>query len=210
MLHLKIVLLTFALFVLVSEGQSQVSATDSVPGSASSTGNTDHNLLPLHKLNVNFQLGTQFMTTSGYGSGFSTFFSPSLSYPVSKRFLLRGGISIVNISLNGFKPYYSFPEERSFSGNITQAMLWFSGQYQLNERLTLTGTAYKTLDLMNERAWNSPFYKNNPQGIHLNIGYRINDYMHIDAGFGYSKGYNPYNVYDPFDTSPFGHGILGR
>jgi len=216
MLYRMTVLFFLSLLFLVPECFSQISATDSVPESLQSVVNTDRNTLPLHKLNVGIQLGTQFMTTSGYGSGYSTFLSPTLTYPVSKRFLVSGGISIVNTSLNGYRPYYSFPEQRSYSGNITQGTLWISGQYQVNNHLSITGTAYKTFDLTNDKPGNSPWYKNNPQGAYLNFGYRINDYLHIDAGFGYSKGYNPYNPYDPFNSfntfepSPFGFGMHGR
>ncbi|MCX6243161.1 MAG: hypothetical protein NTU98_00520 [Bacteroidetes bacterium] len=209
MLHRKIILSFLALLFIVAEGYSQVSAIDSVPRPVTSSGNMNPSALPLHKLHVGVQLGSQFMTTSGYGSGLSTYVSPTLTYPVSKKFILRGGLSVINTSMYGVKPFYSTVEQASYSGNFTQAMLWVSGQYQLNNHLTITGTAYKTFDIMNYKPGNSPYYLNNPQGAYLNIGYRINDYLHIDATFGYSKGNNPYGPYnscDPFDRSPFGYG----
>jgi hypothetical protein len=185
-----IVLLVFFSF-LIMEVNAQVSQIDSIPSAREDVH--PYSPLPLHKLHVGIQAGTEFMTTSGYGSGFSTFLSPTLTYPVSKRFLVSGGISIVNTSFYGYKPYYSFPGENSYSGNITQAMLWVSGQYLLSDRLTITGTAYKTIDILGEKPGNSSFYKTNPQGAYLNFGYKINDHMHIDAGFGYSQGSNGYN-----------------
>ncbi len=187
----KIVILLVSFCFLFAEGNAQLSRIDSLPVAASDAHR--YIALPLHQLHVGIQAGTEFMTTSGSGSGFSTFLSPTLTYPVSKKFIVSGGISIVNTSLNGFKPYYSFPEEKSYSGNITQAMLWVSGQYLLNDRITITGTAYKTLDIFGEKPGNSSFYRNNPQGAYLNIGYKINDNMHIEAGFGYSKGSNRYS-----------------
>lgn len=217
MTRLEIILiLTFVSF-LFTKGNAQSSRIDTLPASSvspSSTINSSHIAsLPLHKLHVGVQVGTEFMTTSGYGSGLSTFLSPTLTYPVSKRFVLSGGISVVNTTLYGVKPYYSLGGENptpGFSGNITQTTLWVSGQYLLSDRITLTGTAYKTMDVLGDAPKYTPFYKNNPQGAYLNVGYKINDFMHIEAGFGYSKGNygsafgNPYGSgfgssnFDPF------------
>ena len=196
MIRGKIVILLVSFPFLFVEGNAQLSRIDSIP---SAPGDAHHyTSLPLHKLHVGIQAGTEFMTTSGYGSGFSTFLSPTLTYPVSKKFMASGGFSIINTSLYGFKPYYSFPEERSYSGNITQAMLWVSGQYLLSDRVTITGTAYKTIDIFGEKLRNSSFYKNNPQGVYLNIGYKISDNMHIEAGFGYSRGSKGYSFGYPY------------
>jgi hypothetical protein len=177
--------------ILVAEGNAQPARTDSILLPAGDA--RGYNPLPLHKLNVGIQAGTQFTATSGYGSGFSTFLSPTLTYPVSKRFLVSGGFSVVNTSLYGYKPYFSFSEGPSYSGNFTQATVWVSGQYLLSDRLTIAGTAYKTFDIFGEKPGNSVFYKTNPQGAYFNVGYKINDFMHIEAGFGYSQGYNGYS-----------------
>jgi hypothetical protein len=140
------------------------------------------------------------MSTSGYGSGLSTFLSPTLTYPVSKRFIVSGGISFVNTSLYGYKPCFFSSEEKSYTGNITQAMLWVSGQYLLGDRITITGTAYKTIDIFGEKPGNSSFFKNDPQGGYLNVGYKVSNNMHIEAGFGYSRGSNGYSFGNPFNT----------
>lgn len=176
-------------FVFCGQAFAQQAANDSLPASAgaSHTGT----VLPLHKLHVGVQAGTEFMATSGYGSGFSTFLSPTLTYPVSTRFLVSGGISVVNTSLNGYRPWYS-PETNSFSGNITQTTLWVSGQYLLNDRLTLTGTAWKTIDFTGNHSGNYPVYKTNPEGAFFKVGYKVTDNFHIEAGFGYSQGSHGY------------------
>ena len=209
MIRLEHVLLIAFISIFSLAGNAQVSSTDTIPTSA--TTHTNY-VLPLHQLHVGVQVGTQFTTTSGYGSGLSTFLSPTLTYPVSRRFSVSGGISIVNTSLYGVKPWYSYPEQKSvpgYSGNFTQATLWVSGQYMLSDRLTLTGTAYKTIDVLGDKPGYYPFYNNNPQGAYLNVGYKIGNNMHIEAGFGYSKGsygynYDPYNpVFGTSNNNPF-------
>jgi hypothetical protein len=189
MLRNQFTLLLFILFGFLQVSSAQVSPADSLPQSASTWGYTH---LPLHKLHIGIRAGTEFMTTSGYGSGFSTFLSPTLTYPVSTKFQLSGGISIVNTSYYGLKSYYSTSEGNSYSGDITQAMLWVSGQYLLGNRITITGTAYKTFDILGAKP-GSYFYKNNPQGAWLNVGYKISDHMQIEAGFGYSQGSRGYS-----------------
>ena len=198
MMRWKIVifLVPFALFF--KEGNAQFSHIDSIPSASGSIQR--YTPLPLHHLHIGVQAGTEFTSTSGYGSGFSTFLSPTLTYPVSKKFIISGGISVINTTLYGYKPWYSFPEGGSYTGNITQAMLWVSGQYLLGDRITITGTAYKTIDIFGDKPGNSSFYKNNPQGGYLNIGYKISDNMHIEAGFGYSRGSNGYSFGNPFNT----------
>jgi hypothetical protein len=193
-------------FLLALWSQAQTPLTDTLPASGNTHAST---ALPLHKLHIGVQAGTEFMSSSGYGSGLSTWVSPTLTYPVSKRFSVSGGIAIVNTSYYGLKPWYSTPETNSFTGNVTSARLWVSGQYFLSDRITISGTAYKTIDILSSNPINN-FYKNNPQGAFMKVGYKINDYMQIEAGFGYSQGYNgssygsPYNHgfgfsgYDPF------------
>jgi hypothetical protein len=206
MIRREVIFIMVLVSFLFTEGNAQSSHIDTLPASSvspSSTVTSYHIVsLPLHKLHVGVQVGTEFMTTSGYGSGLSTFLSPTLTYPVSKRFVLTGGISVVNTTLYGVKPYYSLTGENAapgFSGNITQTTLWVSGQYLLSDRITLTGTAYKTIDVWRDTPKYNPFYKNNPEGAYLNVGYKINDFMHIEAGFGYSKGYYGSSFGNPYD-----------
>jgi len=204
-LKIVILLISFSLFYI--DGKAQFSRIDS--SISTNPHNYGYGILPLHQLHVGVQVGSQFTTTSGYGSAFSTFLSPTLTYKVSKRFLLSGGISVVNTSLYGVKPFYSYPSEApipGFSGNITQTTLWVSGQYLLSDRITLTGTAYKTVDALGNNPVNSPYYNNNPQGASLRVGYKINDFMHIEAGFGYSRGFNDYSYGNPYGD-PFGQGF---
>ena len=207
MIRLKICIVILSVLFCYEEGQAQPTHIDSLPQAAGQT--RMYTPLPLHQLHVGVQVGTEFMTTSGYGSGLSTFLSPTLTYPVSKKFQLSGGLSIVNTSFYGLKPYFN-PEGNSstgYSGNLTQAMLWVSGRYLVGDRITITGTAYKTVDVLGNNPANTQLYKYNPQGAFLNVGYKINDYMHIEAGFGYSKGSNGYSYGYPsrygFGSSDF-------
>jgi len=190
------------LSVLSFCGISQTTMPDSLPASATQSLKTD-NKLQLHKMDYHIQVGSQF-STSSFGSGFSTFITPTVSYGLSKRFSISGGVSIVNTTLSGkyYNPY-STEQPSSFNGNFTTATVFVSGQYLLNDRITITGSAYKQFDVMG----NVPGYygsgNNGAQGAYLNVNYKIANNVHLEAGFGYSRGYNSSNPYSMFGNDPF-------
>lgn len=155
------------------------------------------------RFNYNVSLGSEFATFSGSGSGFSNWITPGLSYDVNKRLRLGGGISVVNTSYFDYRPWYSGESVNPYNGNIAQATVFINGQYLVNDRLTIFGSAYKTIPLTKEPLPYNPFnpiYSNNRQGIDFNIGYKVGKNMYIQAGFRYSDGQSPYN------SSPYGIG----
>ncbi len=152
------------------------------------------------KPDYGLSLGTSF-TTSGYGSGIISYVSPHLGYSISPRFKINTGISIMNTNLIGYKPFYN--TEQKFNGNFTSALVYLNGQYLVNKKLTLNGTVYKQFSLLNDPA--NPYSNTgNFEGFNVGFSYKPAENFQIDAGFGYSNGYNPYQQ-DIFRTNPFGH-----
>src|SRR5208337_2918167 len=98
MIRWKIAFLLIFFSFLFSVVNAQSQSIDTLPLSASAHS---YNVLPLHQLHVGVQVGTQFPATSGYGSDLSTFLSPTFTYPVSNRFRISGGVSVVNTTLYG-------------------------------------------------------------------------------------------------------------
>ena len=144
-----------------------------------------------------------FSTTMGYGSGISTYVSPEVGYSLTSRFRINAGISIINTNFFGIAPYYSLTSEKKFNGNFTSALVYVNGQYRLNDRLTLNGSAYKQFNLFDDPP-GTPYGKSNDsQGFSMGIDYKAAENFHIQAGFGYSKGNHPY-YQDPFGTPVFG------
>ena len=156
-----------------------------------------------NKPDYQLQLGSMFSTTNGYGSGLSTYVAPSLGYDISKRFRINTGISIINTSLFGVTPYYSWGNEQKASGNFTSALVFLNGQYKLNERFTLNGTAYKQFNLFSDPAVTPYSRMNDFQGFNMQVDYKATEHFHIQAGFGYSSGYLP--SYHNMFGSPFGY-----
>ena len=191
-------------------GFAQTASIDTIRSATSPVINMQNHFIP-KKTDYGIQVGTQF-SASSYGTGFSTFISPHLTYRLSKRFSLSGGVSIVNTSLNGLSCTPSSPDEYTVNGNFTSALVFLSGHYLLNDRLTISGTAYKQFNLFGNIPGYKGFGSNDAQGVYMNIRYKILENVHLEAGFSYSKGYNPYNSFsnDPFTNSfcdPFYHPI---
>ena len=149
------------------------------------------------KPDYKLQMGTMFTSSNGYGSGLSTYISPELGYSVSSRFRITAGISVISTSLFGIVPYYSWNNETKVDGNFVTAMVYLNGRYKLTERLSLNGAAYKQFNLFSDPAVTPYSSQNNIQGFNMAVDYKAAENFHIQAGFGYSKGYSPfYN--DPF------------
>jgi hypothetical protein len=144
------------------------------------------------KATYGLQVGSMFSTAGGYGSSFSTFISPHMAYSLSSRFSLEAGISIITTNFTNARPYYSFPSETGFNGNLTSAILYLSGNYRLNDRLMLSGSVFKEIGISGYSKNTDPFSNQPAQGIYMNADYKVTDHFHIQAGFGYSKGLDPY------------------
>ena len=185
-------------FCLVIPVFSQVMRTDTM------FGNGQHLFQP-KKFNYNLTLGSEFSSFSGFGSALNTYVAPRVSYNVNKRLSIGGGISVIQTNYFNVKSYSRDGQPFSTSGNFTSGMIFVNGQYLVNDRLTISGSAYKQFPISKDPLPYNPF---NPvssrgaQGIDLNVGYRIGNNMYIQAGFRYSDGQNPYYA-DPFNRSPF-------
>jgi hypothetical protein len=186
-------------------GMSQNAGPDTLP--ASSTVTPSARLIPAsqNKLHVNFMVGSEFWSAPGYGSGLGTMFMTGITYPVGKRFNVGGGIGVISTTPIGVKhttgEYFGNP-------NSTNALVYVTGQYLLSQRVTVSGTLFKEFSIFNNSPEDQRFQKNLPQGGYMKVSYKINDFMQIEAGIGYSRGYyNPYNTSfmgsSMFDNSPF-------
>jgi hypothetical protein len=141
--------------------------------------------------------GTEFWTAPGYGSGMGTLFMAGITYPVGKRFSLGGGIGVLNTTPMGV---HNTSAEVFGNPNFTNSLIYVTGQYLLSQKITLSGTVFKEFNVFNNSPGYQGFQKNTPQGAYMKVDYKINDFMHIEAGFGYSRGISPY--YNSYLGSP--------
>ncbi|TSA27752.1 MAG: hypothetical protein D4R67_05560 [Bacteroidetes bacterium] len=192
---------------------------DTLPASAAQHETGDLSL-PSKRMQTYVTIGTQFSNSAWLGSGLTTFIAPSVSYQVSPRFSIKGGLTLSNTTLFNYRPWYSLESGQTSDVNFTRALVYLEGSYRINDRLTLSGAGFKEFTVQDNSTFYNPCTRNSPQGIYLNADYRIADGVHIQAGFTYTRGYNPYYnspfpnpspFYGPsplYDPSPFSGGAF--
>lgn len=158
------------------------------------------------KPDVRVSMGTSF---SSFGPGFNsfgTYIAPEISMPVSNKFSVQVGLGYSSM-------FFSAPGEAMFSQNNSQyGSIYVSGTYQVNEKLTIRGTGYKTF-LLNPNNFNETgnanFYDFSNQGVRLDMDYKVSDEFRIGISFEYREqnypNFYPYspNGMDGFGGSPF-------
>jgi hypothetical protein len=195
-----------AIFVFFLTAQLFCQVVQQNPGSA----DNDFFLQP-KKFNYHVTLGSQFTSVSGYGSGLNTYITPSFTYNLNKRFTIGGGVSIIQTNYFKSRSYFQNEQTAGSNGNFTSAMIFIDGQYIVNKRLTLSGSAFKQFPIsQNPLPYNpfNPVSSKGAQGINFNVGYQLGEHVFIQAGFRYSEGINPY-YNDPFSRNLFMNNTFG-
>jgi len=154
------------------------------------------------KPDVRLSLGTSFSTFYPGMSGFSTWVAPEISMPISKKWTLAAGIAYSNFITN------STPEIAGY-GNAVQnyGSVYVKGRYQVNNKLSITGIAYKTFNLSPQK----PQDKVNPRAIDfsnsgalISVDYKVSEHFRINAAFSVEQRH--YNPFDPYGYSYPGYG----
>lgn len=158
------------------------------------------------KLKLKIELGTFFGTSFGGGNYMGTYVAPHVSYPLSKKFSLNAGARITSTfgssaNENEFYSPYAYG-----AGNMTRSFIYVEGVYQVNDRLTVSGAAYKEFNLFNPPS--SPLddkYNFDSKGFIMGVDYRIGKNVFIHGSIEVSDGPG-YNRMSPFSSPGRGFG----
>jgi hypothetical protein len=167
----------------------------------------------LFKPNVSVSLGSSFST---FGSGYNTFgtyIAPEISMPVSKKFSVSFGMGYSNM-------FFNAPAESGIQGyNSSYGNLFVSGTYQVNEKLIVRGTAYKTFMLSPPttlKPINPQMIDFSSQGVRFDAEYKVSNHFKVGVSIEYREQNYP-SFYDfnsnglnNFGGSPFGNPSFGR
>lgn len=155
------------------------------------------------KMDVGVQLGTSFSTDFNSGHAFSTYIAPEIRYKLSDRFRIRAGVRVSNTEYGNTMVYSPYGFNR-YSGNITQGMLYVSGDYLIHPKVILSGTAYKEFSIDHGGPDNafSPGYDG--KGVIMNLRFMPNEHTTIEVGAEFYNGNNPWRggTYNPYNR-PF-------
>jgi len=154
------------------------------------------------KPDVRLSLGSSFYSFYPGINGFSTWVAPEISMPINKKWTVAAGIAYTSFLTTGS------PETAGF-GNTAQnyGSVYVKGRYQVNDKLAITGVAYKTFNLSPQR----PGDKVNPRAIDfsnsgamINLDYKVSNHFRINATFSMEQRH-----YNPFDTYGYGYSRFG-
>jgi hypothetical protein len=154
-------------------------ATDSINNQPP---NKKVSLLSPNRMNFKLDMGVGFV--GGSNSGMYTFLAPYLRYAVTPKFKLDVG-GIITEGTNSFYP------EQSGNHSNTSVLLFARGNYLLTNRITVSGSIYKTFypnsslstDLNNK-------YSTQNYSYSLGMDYKINKHLSFGAQVIVNKGMN--------------------
>lgn len=166
-------------------------------------------LFPQQPARFNLKTGAGFSSGFGGGSLFDTWVNPSFNQPLGKKFTLSAGAVINHTTYSNLPVINTDGQFSKASGNLTTYTLYTRGAYQVNDRLTVSGSAYKTINPAFNNRLNSDNLRMEAQGMSFGAGYRIGDSMHIGAEIRVEQGNS--NFYAPYShpASPFGMNRFG-
>jgi hypothetical protein len=151
--------------------------------------NYNYNLRPSFKPSFGLNTGASFGRW-GQNNFFSTYINPELSQQLSNRFILSTGVFIMR---NNFGVDFSSSSEGSGAPlrnnfNSNQAIIYGSGTYLLSDRMTVTGSAFYSMNEQNP--YLQQFNGQNGKGFSMGFDYKVSDKVSIGAGIRYSEGMN--------------------
>lgn len=145
------------------------------------------------------------MFNSSWARGSNYYVMPSLTYRLSPKLTITSGIGY---SRNQFS---SPGEQRSlYNGNLFTVHA--SAFYKVNERLSVYGSVYKTMDNAPNAMMNPQAVNFNSQGTSMGLIYKVTDNIHMGIEFRQRSGnpfMSPYSNPYPY-ASPFTSPMMGQ
>jgi len=144
---------------------------------------------------ISLQLGSSFLSMGKGNYGFRNFIRPGISYDLSQRFRLTTGIQF---SSEQYTFAGSSDQESLFQGSYNRVSVFASGEYLINERVSIFGTAVKDLNTPQYRPMHPLAQDLDYQSLSVGVNYRLSDNVHFGAEvrFNNQPEYwfsNPYN-----------------
>jgi hypothetical protein len=207
-----LIILIVALSPILLSGQQESNVDQSLipPSYNSSSAATGFNtaLAPVH---FNMVTGMNF-GTFGNGGYMQSFLSPSFIMPLNKKLSVSAGVTYSNTQYNNVPMVGETGKVESHSGGLNTLTLHTSGLYRVNEKLTFTGSAFKTLNPALNTRLNPSTIQMEAQGFSVGVGYKLSENTYIGAEIRYQESnsniMNPYsnpyyNTYPGTGLSPF-------
>jgi hypothetical protein len=162
----------------------------------------------IHTPQFHISMGTSYSNFGGAGM-LSSYIAPSVKIPVSKKWDVSVGGAFFNNSLNGMStPVLNMEGAGMFMPN---SYVYTNARYQLNDKIRISGTAFKSFNLQNNGQMpqiNPKAFDFTSQGMSMGINYQVSNSVSFDAGVSIYQGNNP--LYSPYNRSFFNTNPAGN
>lgn len=173
-----------------------ISGNYSLPGTSFVTDSAGNVRFQPHDIHFTMSAGAFAGSNFNGNSWFGTSVSPALSYNVSPRFRVSAGVSLSQgyggNYYPGYESYYS-----PMGSSSTTTSVFVRGDYIVNNKLMISGAAYKYFSPLNLNSTNPRFKSPEGEGYMLNINYRPVKNFEINASVGYGND-NGFYHQNPF------------
>lgn len=155
-------------------------------------------LSPVH---FNLISGMNFGTLGSKAGYLQSYLSPSFSMPLNKKLTITGGITYSYTNFSNAPVMNTSGEVKSYSGGMSTLTMFTSGTYRVNDKLTFSGSAFKTINPAFNTRLNPDNIQMEAQGVGFGVGYQLGENTYIGAEIRYQQGNS--NLYNPNYLSPF-------
>lgn len=167
----------------------------------------------IHTPQFHVSMGTSYSNFGGAGM-LSSYIAPSVKIPVNKKWDVSVGGAFFNNSLNGMSSYDIGSSVANLNGAgmfMPNSYVYTNARYQLNDKIRISGTAFKSFNLQNNGQMpriNPKAFDFTSQGMSMGINYQISNSVSFDAGVSIYQGNNP--LYSPYNRSLFNMNPAGN
>ena len=157
------------------------------------------------KMHYSFGMGVGFGKVA-YGDYFSTYYKPMISYDVSPKLKVNGGLMYINSTVNNV-PVIADYQYQLFSGNISQYNAFVGAEYKLSHRLSVGGSVFYDFTAYDALNGTSLDVGNGLENLGCSgyVKYKVSETLSVQA----EVRINDRNPYMNRQNSPFSTGFMG-
>lgn len=158
---------------------------------------------------VDFHLQTGMSAgTLGFGGNFlQSYVSPSFAMPLNKKLSISAGVTYSHTTLNNLPLIRTNGEVEKYSGGMNTLTMYTSGLYRVNDKLTVTGSAYKTVNPSFNARLSPQALQLEAKGVSVGVDYKLGENTHIGAEIRMQQRttnfYNPFNAPNGYYERPY-------
>lgn len=160
-------------------------------------------------IDVHVETGASFGSLGFGGNYFQSFVSPSLSLPLNKNLSVSAGVTYSHTNFNNLPFLRTNGEFNEYSGSLNTLTMHTSGIYKASDKLTLTGSAFRSINPSFNSRLNPQALQMEAKGFSFGVDYKLGENTHIGAEIRYQQGssnflsphrgyYSPSSLDSPF------------